>query len=185
MYSLVKGIDYLHKHRIIHRDIKPENVLISRDGSNVKIADFGLSRTIHMPLRPYSREILSLWYRSPELCMGYKNYSIGVDLWALGCVFYELVTGKPLFKGKSDSEMIFKIFEQIGSPTEKNWNWVQKIAGYNANFPIFPGKGFSELNQDIGYEGVDLITKLLKLDPISRITCVEALDHPYFDELPK
>lgn len=180
MLGLLKGVDYLHQHRIIHRDLKPENVLISKDGDNIKIADFGLSRTIHMPLRPYSKEILSMWYRSPEICMGYKNYSIGVDIWALGCIFFEIMVGRPLFKGNTDSEMLFKIFEVLGTPTFHNWDWVKKIAGFNANFPQLPGKGFRSLFKEIDSVALDLLEKLLKLDPMERLSCSEALNHPYF-----
>lgn len=181
MFSLLKGVDYLHRQRILHRDLKPENVLISKDGQSIKIADFGLSRTIHMPLRPYSREILSLWYRSPELCLGYKHYSIGVDTWALGCIFFELVNGIPLFKGQSDSEMIFKIFELFGTPNGSKWDWVRKINGFSSSMPQFPGKGLkSAFVRDVDPDAYDLISKLLEMDPLTRCTCQQALDHPYF-----
>lgn len=183
MLELIKATDYIHSNRILHRDLKPENVLISKEGDKVKLADFGLSRTIHAPLRPYSREILSLWYRSPELCMGYKNYSVGVDTWALGCIFFELITGHPLFKAKTDSELIMKIFEVFGTPSQENnkWPWVHKIKGFSVSFPKFPGKGIKSLLKiNITEEALDLMNKLLDIDPLERYTCSQALDHPYF-----
>lgn len=184
MYELVVGVDYLHRNRILHRDLKPENVLVSKTGEHPKLADFGLSRTVHMPLRPYSREILSLWYRSPELCMGYKHYSLGVDVWALGCIFFELVTGKPLFKAKSDSEMILAIFELFGTPRGDKWDWVKKIGGFNVNLPVFPGTGLKALvKEQVSADGLELMGLMLELDPLKRIPCAEALLHPFFKGL--
>ena len=180
MKELLNGVNHMHSKRIIHRDLKPENILVSRLGEQVKVADFGLSRTIHNPLRPYSREILSLWYRSPELCMGYKHYSIGVDTWALGCIFYELTTGKPLFKEKTDTGMLFKIFELFGTPTDENWSWVTKITGFNCSFPVFQAKGLRSLLPGVEEAAIDLMSRLLALNPLNRMTCVEALNHPYF-----
>lgn len=180
MKELIEGVEYLHQHRIIHRDLKPENILLNKNGSGVKIADFGLSRTIHNPLRPYSREILSLWYRSPELCMGYKNYSIGVDTWAIGCIFYELITGNPLFKAKSDTEMLFKIFELFGTPTLDTWDWITKLTGFSGSFPIFKAKGLRSLLPNLDPDALDLMNQLLTLNPLNRITCAQALKHRYF-----
>lgn len=104
MLQIIKGVNHLHENRIFHRDLKPDNVLVSDDLSKVKLADFGLSRTVHQPFRPMSREIMTLWYRSPESCMGYKEYSIGVDCWAIGCIFAQLVNGRSLLQGSSDAE---------------------------------------------------------------------------------
>lgn len=95
---------------MFHRDLKPCNVLISQDGSDVKIADFGLSRVVQQPLRPMSREIVTLWYRAPEVIMAQTEYSIGVDIWAIGCIMAELFLKKPIFCGDSQSSQLFDIF---------------------------------------------------------------------------
>ena len=179
MLQIVSGVNHMHCNRVLHRDLKPENILISKNGDQVKIADFGLSRTIHQPLRPYSREILSLWYRSPELCMGYKNYSVVMDCWSIGCIFYELVVGQPICKGKTDTEVLFKIFEVFGTPDKKSWDWANKINGFSMTFPVFSGKGLSISKDDLCEDGLDLMQKLLVLNPVNRFTCKQALEHPY------
>jgi len=189
MKGLLQGVDYLHGQRIVHRDIKPENVLVDRDaeGVKVRVADFGLARTVHMPLRPYSKEILSLWYRSPELCLGYKNYSIGVDTWAIGCIFYELITGEVLFKGRSDTEMIHKIFKTFGTPTGDKWSWVSKLNGYRSclSLPVYPPASFASVLERYPLARecpsvVEIIEGMLRIDPLDRLTCQEALSHPFF-----
>lgn len=98
--QLFSGIAYLHAHNIIHRDLKPSNILVSKTGI-LKIADFGLARTINKMDLSYSSEVVTLWYRSPELLMGAKNYKFEIDIWSLGCILYEMVTRTPLFPGKS------------------------------------------------------------------------------------
>ena len=109
MMQLCDGIKYCHSHRILHRDLKPQNLLIDKEG-NLKLADFGLARAFGVPLRTYTHEVVTLWYRSPEILLGGRQYSTGVDMWSVGCIFAEMVTRKPLFPGDSEIAQIFKIF---------------------------------------------------------------------------
>jgi cyclin-dependent kinase len=109
MTQLCQGIRYCHSHRVLHRDLKPQNLLIDKNG-NLKLADFGLARAFGVPLRTYTHEVVTLWYRSPEILLGGKQYSTGVDMWSVGCIFGEMCTRKPMFPGDSEIDEIFKIF---------------------------------------------------------------------------
>lgn len=115
MSHLCEGIRYCHSHRILHRDLKPQNLLIDKEG-NLKLADFGLARAFGVPLRTYTHEVVTLWYRSPEILLGGRQYSTGVDMWSVGCIFAEMCTRKPLFPGDSEIDEIFKIFRCVPFP---------------------------------------------------------------------
>lgn len=112
MSQLCEGIRYCHSHRVLHRDLKPQNLLIDREG-NLKLADFGLARAFGVPLRTYTHEVVTLWYRAPEILLGGRQYSTGVDIWSVGCIFAEMCTRKPLFPGDSEIDEIFKIFRYV------------------------------------------------------------------------
>lgn len=105
----------------MHRDLKPSNLLIGEDEKTIKIADFGLARSFGLPLKSYTHEVVTLWYRAPEILLGQKVYSTAVDTWSLGCIFYELAHRKPLFYGESEIGQLFKIFKVLGTPSESNW----------------------------------------------------------------
>ena len=94
--------------------------MIGQDGQ-LKLADFGLARAFSVPMRPFTHEVVTIWYRAPELLLGATEYSIAVDIWSIGCIFFELYKLKPLFDGREEIEMINMIFSTLGTPTEDIW----------------------------------------------------------------
>merc|ERR1719469_477235 len=111
-YQLCKGIEFCHANRILHRDLKPQNLLIDQK-LRLKIADFGLARAYSVPVPKYTHEVVTVWYRAPEILLGSQLYSVPVDIWSVGCVFGEMATGTPLFSGDSEIHTIFKIFQKL------------------------------------------------------------------------
>merc|ERR1712042_358761 len=118
--QLLEGIAYCHKHRVLHRDLKPQNLLIDQHGA-IKLADFGLARAFGVPVRVYTHEVVTLWYRAPEVLLGAARYSTPVDLWSIGTIFAELATKKPLFHGDSEIDQLFRIFRTLGTPNNDVW----------------------------------------------------------------
>lgn len=181
-YHIVKGVDYLHENGIFHRDLKPQNILIDRNGESPKIADFGLARHFSLPFGVYSKEIVTLWYRAPEIIMGEKKYGIGVDIWSLGCIFYELFMKSPLFMADCQVDTLYRIFQILGTPSESNWPGVSNVPDWTAKFPKFKGEGLFKC-VGVGFfdaNSVDLLARMLQLDPLKRITCPEILNHKFF-----
>ncbi|XP_042337605.1 cyclin-dependent kinase 20 isoform X2 [Plectropomus leopardus] len=121
MMMLLKGVAFLHHNNIMHRDLKPANLLISSSG-HLKIADFGLARLFseHRD-RLYSHQVATRWYRAPELLYGARKYDEGVDLWAVGCIFGELLNSSPLFPGENDIEQLCCVLRVLGTPTQNSW----------------------------------------------------------------
>ena len=91
LYQLLLGIEKCHNHKVLHRDLKPQNLLINREG-RLKLADFGLARAFGIPVKNFTHEVVTLWYRAPDILLGSKNYTTSVDIWSVGCIFSEIVT---------------------------------------------------------------------------------------------
>ncbi|EME89040.1 cell division control protein 2 [Pseudocercospora fijiensis CIRAD86] len=185
-HQLLSGIRYCHSHRVLHRDLKPQNLLIDKEG-NLKIGDFGLARAFGVPLRTYTHEVVTLWYRAPEILLGGRQYSTGVDMWSVGCIFAEMATRKPLFPGDSEIDEIFKIFRLLGTPTEQEWPGVTSFPDFKSSFPKWERKQDDELvNADgvkvLGDEGLNLLDALLVYDPAGRMSAKQAVHHPYFTD---
>lgn len=192
MVQLLEGIKYLHDHWIIHRDLKTSNLLLDDNGT-LKICDFGLARKYGNPLREYSPIVVTLWYRPPELLMGCKKYAPSIDLWSIGCIFFELMVRKPLFTGNTEIEQLTMIFNELGYPTQEKWPSFTKLPNFKSCKKSSVNKQFSlhkyfnvPNNADLALSknGMDLLTRLLEYDPEKRITAAEALEHPYFKEDP-
>ncbi|XP_021923664.1 cyclin-dependent kinase 2-like isoform X2 [Zootermopsis nevadensis] len=182
LYQLLKGIAYCHVHRVLHRDLKPQNLLIDRRGY-IKLADFGLARAFGMPVRTYTHEVVTLWYRAPEILLGSKFYSTSVDVWSLGCVFAEMLTRRALFPGDSEIDQLFRIFRTLGTPDESVWPGVSNLRDYKKIFPHWETQDVSEVVPMLDVPGKDLFLKLLTYDPNKRLSAMEAMSHKYFHDV--
>lgn len=181
MLELLTGLSFIHSCKILHRDLKPQNVLVNVQ-HEVKLADFGLARTFSNELRPYSQEVVTLWYRAPELLIGHTDYTSAIDLWSIGCILYELVTGKILFKGMCARSQLVAIFALLGTPTEQEIPRVSQLQIEPVDPPAVP---FEALLKEQGFDPLelDLLRQCLRFQPSNRISAKSALSHPYFDEV--
>lgn len=179
MKQLTEGLKYLHSHRILHRDLKPQNLLLDCDG-HIKLADFGLSRAFSLPSRSYTHEVVTLWYRAPELLLGARIYSPTVDIWALGCIMAEMITKRALFPGDSEIDQLYRIFRLFGTPTETNWVGVSRLPDYRQSFPQWkPEPIDNHIPLHCKEEG-DLLTAMLTYDTKNRPSASECLKNMAF-----
>ena len=179
LQQMLQAVAYLHANRVLHRDLKPQNILVDTVG-NCKLADFGLARIYQFPLRPYTHEVVTLWYRAPEILLGVLEYTPAVDMWSLGMIFAELVLKRPLCPGDSEIDQLFRIFRVLGTPSEEVWPGVSKLKEFKSNFPKWHPARLQELCPGLGDLGCDLLAQMLRYDPGARITAKDALAHPYF-----
>jgi len=184
-YQLSCGIEFCHANRILHRDLKPQNLLIDNK-MRLKIADFGLARAFTVPVPKYTHEVVTVWYRPPEILLGSTLYSVPVDLWSVGCVMGEMATGHPLFPGDSEIDTVFKIFQKLGTPTEAMWPGVGELPDFKTTFPKWPPRGWTNIRNtaaQVGADGIDLLDKLMTYDPKKRLSARQAVLHKYFTDV--
>ncbi|KAL5328460.1 hypothetical protein ACEPPN_001959 [Leptodophora sp. 'Broadleaf-Isolate-01'] len=187
MGMLTRAVWFCHENFVLHRDIKPNNLLIAADGE-VKLGDFGLARSFADPYRAMTSNVITRWYRPPELLFGSRHYSGAVDIWSVGLVFAELVIRMPYIAGDTEMQQINLICQAVGTPTEETWPGVTKLPEYTVPDPPNPIRGrdhYLATFGTAGYEGVDLLMKMLILDPRKRITGREALEHKWWAAEPK
>jgi glycogen synthase kinase 3 beta len=182
MYQLLRSLAYIHSVGICHRDIKPQNLLLNPATGVLKLCDFG-SAKILVPGEPNVSYICSRYYRAPELIFGATNYTTNIDVWSTGCVIAELMLGQPLFPGESGIDQLVEIIKVLGTPTK------EQIKTMNPNymehkFPQIKPHPFSKVFRPrTSPEAIDLVSRLLEYTPSARLSDIEAMCHPFFDEL--
>ena len=181
--QILNGLYYCNINRIIHRDLKPQNLLLITSEMKLKLCDFGLSRMFSLPMGKMTHEIITLWYRPPEVLLGIENYTTKVDSWSIGCIMAEMITGKPLFPGDSEIGQLFKIFQIMGTPNEESWPGITKLKDYSINFPQWKPKKIKDLFPNFDKDGLDLMEKFLQMDPDKRITIKDAINHPFLEKV--
>ena len=181
-YQILAGLCCCHCHGIIHRDMKPANLLLNRAGL-IKLCDFGLARPFSLPMRGYTKEVVTLWYRAPEILLNAPAYDISIDIWSVACIIAEMINRAPLFPGDSEIDQLFSIFKILGTPTEEEWPAVVTYPNFSQDFPKWSKKSLGEIINTTDQLAVDLLERMLVYDPARRISAREALDHPYFADL--
>ncbi|CAG8548509.1 5582_t:CDS:2 [Funneliformis caledonium] len=182
MKQTLEGLAHLHENGILHRDIKGSNILLNNRGE-VKLADFGLARQFDIKNKhDYTNRVITLWYRPPELCLGATEYSCEVDLWSVGCIMMELITGKPLFQGKDEFSQLDSIFNLMGVPDKKEWPEITDLSWYamaKRNGP--KGSKFREhFEHMLSPCALQLVESLLSVNPKKRPSALKALNYTYF-----
>lgn len=178
----------MHSADVIHRDLKPRNLLVNSN-CDLKICDFGLARVAFkdsdftaLPLTEY---VCTRWYRSPEILCSWSNYSTLIDVWSVGCIFGEMLERKPIFPGHNTQHQLEVIVKCIGSVSESDLQRVEndKCRKFLRDMPKTPPRNLAEMFKGAPAPGLDLLSKMLKFDPIDRVSCAQALAHPYLAQL--
>ncbi|KAG8983543.1 negative regulator of the PHO system [Tulasnella sp. JGI-2019a] len=185
MYQLLKGTAFCHENRVLHRDLKPQNLLINRKGE-LKLGDFGLARAFGVPVNTFSNEVVTLWYRAPDVLLGSRTYSTSIDVWSCGCIFAEMISGVPLFRGRDNQDQLLNIMRIIGTPDDRT---LRKLASESPEiqlkqFPRYAKVPLQNILPKASPQAIDLLDRLLQFDPNKRLSAADALRHPYFQSFP-
>uniref|UniRef100_A0A8C7CNR4 Cyclin-dependent kinase 14 n=2 Tax=Oncorhynchus kisutch TaxID=8019 RepID=A0A8C7CNR4_ONCKI len=187
LYQLLRGLSYIHQRYILHRDLKPQNLLIS-DTGELKLADFGLARAKSVPSHTYSNEVVTLWYRPPDVLLGSTDYSTCLDMWGVGCIFIEMIQGVAAFPGMKDiQDQLERIFLVLGTPCEDTWPGVHSLPHFKPDsFTVYSSKKLRQAWNKLGYvdHAEELASRFLQCFPKNRLSAQAALQHEYFSHLP-
>ncbi|CAD8178505.1 unnamed protein product [Paramecium octaurelia] len=184
-YQMIRALLYLQAIGICHRDIKPQNILVNLETNVLKICDFGSAKRLVVG-EPNIAYICSRYYRAPELIFGATDYNTQIDMWSIGCVIAEMVILEPIFPGESAQDQLLQIIKILGTPTPDDINQMNPSKA-DVRLPTIRGNPWTRVfaRQKPEPLFLDLITQMLTYSPKTRIQPIDALLHPYFDDLRK
>jgi mitogen-activated protein kinase 1/3/mitogen-activated protein kinase 6 len=187
LYQILRGMKYVHSAQVIHRDLKPRNLLVNSN-CDLKICDFGLARVCFSDKEwvcPMTEYVCTRWYRAPEVLCSWTDYSGAIDIWSIGCILAEMNMRKPLYPGHNTQHQLDLIIGLLGSPEGEELMKIpnEKCRKFIKSLPRKVGKPFPEVFADMSLEAQDLLAKMLRWDPESRITVFEAIQQPYLEKL--
>ncbi|KAJ1967537.1 mitogen activated protein kinase 2 [Dimargaris xerosporica] len=186
IFQICRGLKYIHSANVLHRDMKPGNLLVNAD-CELRICDFGLARgyadTIEGNAGFMTEYVATRWYRAPEIMLSFQSYTKAIDMWSVGCIFAELLGGRPLFKGRDYVDQLNQILSILGTPDDDTLRRIgsERAQMYIRSLPYTPKVSFAQLYPNATEAALDLLEKLLKFDPAQRITVEEVLQHPYLE----
>lgn len=186
IYQILCGLKYIHSADVLHRDLKPGNLLVNAD-CDLKICDFGLARGYSSDDEKnqgfLTEYVATRWYRAPEIILSFQGYTKAIDMWSVGCIFAELMGGYTIFKGKDYVDQLNEIIRVLGTPDEETINNIKssRAQAYVRSLEFVERIPFESLYPNASANAIDLLSKLLTIDPRQRITVDEALEHPYLE----
>ncbi|KAL3119050.1 hypothetical protein niasHT_003833 [Heterodera trifolii] len=187
LVQLLRGLAYCHAKRILHRDLKPQNLLISKNGE-LKLADFGLARAQSVPTKSYTAEVVTLWYRPPDVLLGSTDYSTHIDMWGVGCILFEMLARKPMFPGNKVEDQLDLIYRKLGTPTPQLHPRLCALPAFNCHprhLRRHSPRALVCLASRITHERADLLQRLLAYEDKNRLSALEAMRHPFLKCFPE
>ncbi|KAL7417346.1 kinase-like domain-containing protein [Mrakia frigida] len=182
MQMTLRGLEFCHRNGVLHRDLKPNNLFITSEGV-LKVADFGLAREFGDGSMKMTPEVITTWYRPPELLFGARAYSSSVDIWSVGCIFAELMLRVPFFAGASNLDQLKIMYSAMGSPTEAEWPNLKTLPDY-VQLDFVPRKPWHLHFSAASPDAITMLKGFLAYNPNKRVSAKEALLNPYFHTSP-
>lgn len=180
LFKILNGLNYLHSKLLIHRDLSLKNILLSNDANFVKISDFGLSRKVDIINPNYTKKIGTLYYMAPEILLNMQDYTNRVDIWSVGCIFYEMIFKKKLFSGHNFTEQIHSIENILGTPTNAIWPNIEKSDEYKKYYTESKENKFDLKLEGLNTNARDIIKRMIIYNPQERISPKNSLKHVSF-----
>ncbi|KAL8291960.1 hypothetical protein RQP46_001426 [Phenoliferia psychrophenolica] len=186
LYQTLRGLKALHSAAVLHRDLKPSNLLLNAN-CDLKICDFGLARSAFSGEQEavgfMTEYVATRWYRAPEIMLTFKEYTFAIDVWSVGCILAEMLSGKPLFPGRDYHHQLTLILDVLGTPSLDDFYAISshRSRDYLRALPFKKRRPLQSLYPNANPLAIDLLERCLTFNPKKRITVEEALAHPYLE----
>lgn len=186
IYQTLRALKYMHSANVLHRDLKPSNLLLNAN-CDLKVCDFGLARSANFEEGNsagfMTEYVATRWYRAPEIMLTFQEYTKAIDVWSVGCILAEMLSGKPIFPGRDYHHQLTMILDCLGTPAMDDFYAIKsrRARDYIRSLPFKKRVSFKQMYPKANPKAIDLLQKLLAFNPLKRITVDEALQHPYLE----